>query len=114
MERNAWDQRQGHAVIDGLSSLAPTFSFSAARHIIVPRQARQNRSDRIAYSVTWAVLRMAKTIRPSVASDRSGFSQRSTGAMNLEVFPEDIASLEAEKMISIQRRTGSQYLRTED
>jgi hypothetical protein len=34
--------------------------------------------------------------------------------MNLDVFPEDIAAVEAEKMIAIQMITGSQYLRNEE
>ena len=74
-------------------------------------RARARSHDKIAYSVTWAALRTAKTIRSRCSWDMSGTKKRTKGAMSLELVEADLGSADAEKMTTIQIRTGSQYRR---
>jgi len=73
--------------------------------------ARARSHDKTAYSVTWAALRTAKTIRSRCSWEMSGTKNRTNGAMSLELVEADLESADAEKMTAIQIRTGSQYRR---
>jgi hypothetical protein len=70
--------------------------------------ARASSHAKIAYSVTWAAFRAIKTVCCKRASEISGTKNLTIGAIRRELLCEDFLSPEAEKIRTIQIRTGTQ------